>query len=74
MEDVTTNKERDSDRSHDGSHDTIDYRQVNHRPTSVMPVVHTIYERTKNDGAGDQSNKEVGSSPGVTIDEEPLSG
>ena len=34
-------------------------------------MVHTIHERTTNDGAGDQSKKEAGSSPGVTIDEEP---
>ena len=53
MEDVATNKDRDSDRSHDGSHDAIDDRQVDYRPTSVMTVVHTIHERTTNDGAGD---------------------
>ena len=36
-----------------------------------MPVVHTIYEVTTNDEAGNQSKKEAKSSPGVTIDEEP---
>ena len=36
-----------------------------------MPVIHTIPERTTSDVAGDQSKKEAGSSPGVTIDEEP---
>ena len=71
MEDVATNKDRDSDRSHDGSHDEIDDRQVNYRPTSVMPVVHTIHERATNDGAGNQSKKEAEPSPDVTIDEEP---
>ena len=53
IEDVATNKDRDFDRSHDGSHDAIDDRQVDYRPTSVMTVVHTIHERTTNDGAGD---------------------
>ena len=57
MEDFATNKDRDSDRSHDGSHDAIDSRQVSHRPTSVMPVAHTIHERTTNDGARNQSIK-----------------
>ena len=66
-----TKKDRDSDRLHDVSHDEIDDRQLDQRPTSVMPVVHTIHERTTNDGAGNQSKKEAGSSPGVTIDEEP---
>ena len=71
MKDVATNKDKYFDRSHDGSHDAIDDLQVDHRPTSVMPVIHTIHERTTNDGAGDQSKKETGSSPGVTIDDEP---
>ena len=54
MEDFATNKDRDSDRSHDGSHDAIDDRQVDYRPTSVMPVVHTIHELTTNNGARNQ--------------------
>ena len=65
-----TNKDRNTDRLHDGSHDTTDDRHVNYRPTSAMPVVHKIHERTTNDGAGDHSKKEAGSSPGVMIDEE----
>ena len=55
MKDVATNKDKDFNRSHDGSHDAIDDLQVDHRPTSVMLVVHSIHERTTNDGAGDQS-------------------
>ena len=36
-----------------------------------MPVVHTIHERTTNDGAGNQSKKEAEPLPDVTINEEP---
>ena len=44
---------------------------MDHRSTNVLPVVNMIQERTMNDGAGDQSKKEAGSSPGVTIDKDP---
>ena len=66
MKDVATDKDQDFDRSHDA----IDDPPLDRRPTSVMPVVHTIHERTTNDGAGDQSKKEAGPSPNITIDEE----
>ena len=52
MEDVAKTKYRNTDRSHDVLHDAIDDQQLDHRPTSVMPVVLTIHERTTNDGAG----------------------
>ena len=71
MEVVAKNKDRNTDRSHDEFQDAIDERQVDHRSTSVMPVVPTIYERTTNDGAGNQSKKEAEPSLDVTINEEP---
>ena len=37
-----TTKDRDTDHSHDGSHDMIDDLQVYHRSTSVLPVVNMI--------------------------------
>ena len=66
-----TNKDRDTDRSHDGSRDVNDERQVDHRSTSVLPVVHMIQEQTTNDGAGDQSKKEAIPSLDLKTDEEP---
>uniref|UniRef100_A0AAV1V617 Uncharacterized protein n=1 Tax=Peronospora matthiolae TaxID=2874970 RepID=A0AAV1V617_9STRA len=60
MADVSTKKDGDSDRSHNGSHDTTDDRQVDHRSTSVRPAVHTIHELTTNEGEGDQSRLEGG--------------
>ena len=47
MKDVATNKDKDFDRSHDGSHDAIDDLPVDHRPTSIMPVVHTIHANAR---------------------------
>ena len=37
-----TNKDRDTDRSHDGSRDVNYELQVDHRSTSVLPVLHMI--------------------------------
>ena len=42
MEEGETNKDRDTDRSHDGSRDVIDELEVDHRSTIVLPVVHMI--------------------------------
>uniref|UniRef100_A0AAV1V3K4 Uncharacterized protein n=1 Tax=Peronospora matthiolae TaxID=2874970 RepID=A0AAV1V3K4_9STRA len=44
---------------------------MNHRSTSVRPVVLTVHELTTNECVVDQSRKEAGSSPGVTIEDEP---
>ena len=55
IEDVETNTDRDTDLSHDGSRDVIGDLHVDHRPTSVLPVVNTIQERATNDGSGEQS-------------------
>uniref|UniRef100_A0AAV1UZU2 Uncharacterized protein n=1 Tax=Peronospora matthiolae TaxID=2874970 RepID=A0AAV1UZU2_9STRA len=71
MADVATKKDRNFDRPHDGSQDTTDDRQADHRSKSVRPVVCTIHELTTNEGAGDQSREEAGSSPGETMDDEP---
>ena len=49
----------------------IDELQVDHRSTSVLPVVNMIHEPTTSDVTGDQSRKEVVSSPDVKTDEEP---
>ena len=71
MEGGETNKDRDTYRSHDGSRDVIDDLQVDHRLTSVLPVVNMIQEQATNYGAGDQSKKEAGPLPDVKTDEEP---
>ena len=47
MKDVATNKDKDFDRSHGGSNDAIDDLQVDHLPTSVMPVVHSIHANAR---------------------------
>ena len=60
-----------TDRSHDELRDVIDDLQVDHRSTSVLPVVHILHEQTTSDVAGDQSKKEADPSPDVKTDEEP---
>ena len=40
--------------------DVIDDLQVDHRSTSVLPIVHMILEQATDDRAGDQPNKEDG--------------
>ena len=42
MEEVEKNTYRDTDLSHDGSSDVIGDLHVDHRPTSVVPVINTI--------------------------------
>ena len=66
MEGGETNKERDTDRSHNGSRPVIDDLQVDHRSTSVLPVVNTIQEQVTSDGESDRSKNEAGRLPEVT--------
>ena len=66
-----TIKENDTNRSPDKSRDVIDDLHVDHRSTSLLPVVNILQGKTTNDGAGDQAKKVADSLPDVKTDEEP---
>ena len=60
-----TIKERDNNRWHDGSRDVIDDLHVDHRSTSVLPLVNILQEQKTNDGAYNQLKDETEQSPEI---------
>ena len=63
-----TNKDRDTDQSHDGSRDLIDDLQVDHRSTSVLPVVNMIKKHERRGGRSVEERIRISTS--YRIDEE----